>query len=80
VRVSVELDDENTRQLVSLFRNIRGASFTVIAPESYNLFAHLYPNNTTFECILNSEALELGYKNHNNIQATFSIQLTEVVS
>ena len=80
VKVSVHLDEEKTRQLLAKLKAVRGSQFDIVTPLNYNYFAHLYPTNTSFKCILSSNKVAVKVENHKNITVSFSIQLQAVNS
>ena len=78
VNITMVLDEEKTRQLLSKLSVLRGSSFNIHTPLKYNFFAHLYPTNTSFNCILSKSDIVMEFVSHKNIKVSFSIQLLEV--
>jgi len=78
VKIDLKLDEENTRQLLSKLSTLRGSQFDIVTPLNYNYFAHLYPTNSSFKCILNSENIGIKYNGHKDITVTLSIRLVGV--
>ncbi|MEA1998010.1 MAG: hypothetical protein U9N61_01610 [Euryarchaeota archaeon] len=79
-KISVNVNEENARQILLKLKSLRCLSFPITASEKHNIFAHLYPTKTQFRCILEDNEIEVSVKNFRDITITFSIQLLEVIS
>jgi hypothetical protein len=79
IKLTMNLDEERTRLFLAKMVVLRGEAFSVVTPLNFNFFAHLYPTNTSFQCILNKQDISLEFKGHKNINVSFSIQLVAVL-
>ena len=78
VKITMNIDEEKTRELLSTFQTIRGSEFTIVTPLNYNLFTHLYPTNTSFQCILDNSAISMKFAGNRDVTVSFYIKLLAV--
>ena len=78
-KITVRVDEEHARLLLLKLQSLRGSTFTVVSPENYYIFAHLYDSPTGFECILSDNKIKVDIKNFRDITITFSVQLVGVL-
>jgi len=78
-KIGLRLDEENARLLLAKLGTVRGLPFDITAHESYYIFGHLYPSDTSFRCILSDSKIKIKTKGFRNWVITFSIQLVAVL-
>jgi len=79
LKITLSLDEERTRLLLLKLKTIRGSQFDIVTPLNFNFFAHLYPTNTSFKCILYQPTIEVKTVGHKNLDVSFTIQLVEAL-